>query len=197
MNDLDKTKSTLRKHYFTIRKNLTKEEVSQLSQQACDNFIGNLLPKLRNNKNNIFSLYFDAYNEVETRLIAQYFDQHDICYSYPKILKKDHPLTFSRYVKNAKIVHSDIYKDIKEIDGNDFVTPNILIIPLISFDSNKMRLGMGGGFFDRTIEAIKQKNKNLVVIGLSYDFQLFDGVIPHQLHDKKTDYIVTPKTIFS
>lgn len=197
MNHLENTKSKLRKHYFKIRKDLPKEEVSRLSQEVFNNFVNNLLPKLGNNKNNIFSLYFDSYNEVETSLISQYFDQHNICYSYPKILKKDHPLTFIRYSKNSKIVNSNIYKDIKEIDGNDFVTPNILIIPLISFDSNKMRLGMGGGFFDRTIEAIKQKNKNPTVIGLAYDFQLFDGVIPHQLHDKNTDYIVTPRKIFS
>lgn len=185
-------KKEIRKHYFNLRKTLSSKEVESRSTDVCNNFIQNLLPSININ-DDIFSLYFSAYNEVDTNLIAKHFIDSGINFSYPKIIAKDSPLKFVRFSKDKKIVNSEFYKDVKEIDGNQFVEANILIIPLVSFDSNKMRLGMGGGFFDRTIG---EKN-NVTTIALAYDFQLFDGNLPKEEHDKKVDYVVTQTQIFS
>lgn len=195
MKQLVEDKSKIRKHYFQLRKSLSKADVEEKSKAVCDNFILNLLPRFSSNAT--FSLYFDAYNEVSTQRIADYFIKNNVSYSYPKILSKNSALKFVESSQKSKITHSTLYKDVKEIDGNDFIEPNILIIPLISFDSNKMRLGMGGGFFDRTIDNLKNKNKKLVVIALAYDFQLFEGTLPRENHDKVVDYVVSETGIIS
>lgn len=190
-------KSKIRKHYFNLRKSLTKKDALEKSEQICQNFIQNLLPNIHNSKDNLFSLYFDAYNEVATNSISKYFTQNNISFSYPKIIGKNSALKFIKYSNTAKIISSELYKDVFEIDSNDFVEPNILIIPLVSFDSHKMRLGMGGGFFDKTIDQLKSNNKNLLIVALAYDFQLFNDRLPRENHDKKVDYIVNETQIFS
>jgi len=190
-------KIKIRKHFFDLRKSLSEQDVKDKSQKICDNFIQNLLPNINSSSENIFSLYFDAYNEVATDLIANHFYNNNITFSYPKILSKNSALKFVKSTIGADITYSEVYKSVREIYGNNFVEPNILIIPLISFDSNKMRLGMGGGFFDRTINLLKKQNPTLLVIALAYDLQLFHDSLPQENHDKKVDYIVSETKIFS
>ena len=69
-------------------------------------------------------------------------------------------------------------------------------MPLLAFDSKLSRLGMGGGFFDRTIEFLKQE-KPIITIGLAYDFQDFRGNLPVEESDQKVDFIVTQTRIIS
>ena len=71
--------------------------------------------------------------------------------------------------------------------------PDILLIPLLSFDKKLNRVGYGGGFYDRYIQRIKRKKKPLLV-GLAYSFQEVKS-IPFNRYDKKLDFVVTEKKI--
>ena len=71
--------------------------------------------------------------------------------------------------------------------------PDILLIPLLSFDKKLNRVGYGGGFYDRYIHRIKRKKKPLL-IGLAYSFQRVK-IIPLNRYDKKLDFVVTEKKI--
>ena len=71
--------------------------------------------------------------------------------------------------------------------------PNILLIPLLSFDKKLNRVGYGGGFYDRYIHGIKRK-KTPLLIGLAYSFQRVKS-IPINRYDKKLDFVVTEKEI--
>ena len=71
--------------------------------------------------------------------------------------------------------------------------PDILLIPLLSFDTKLNRVGYGGGFYDRYIQRIKRKKKPLLV-GLAYSFQRVKN-IPINRYDKKLDFVVTERKI--
>ncbi len=71
--------------------------------------------------------------------------------------------------------------------------PDILLVPLVAYDSNLNRLGYGGGFYDRYIEKI-EKIKKIIKIGLAFSFQKIDS-IPIDKYDKKLDFIITEKEI--
>ena len=71
--------------------------------------------------------------------------------------------------------------------------PDILLVPLVAFDSNLNRLGYGGGYYDRYIEKI-EKIKKVTKIGLAFSFQKISS-IPINQYDKKLDFIVTEKEI--
>jgi 5-formyltetrahydrofolate cyclo-ligase len=65
--------------------------------------------------------------------------------------------------------------------------PDIVIAPVVGFDSACYRLGYGGGFFDRTLAAMAQKPS---VIGVGYSGSRIATIYP-QLHDIPMDAVVT------
>jgi metallophosphoesterase (TIGR00282 family) len=71
--------------------------------------------------------------------------------------------------------------------------PDILLVPLVAYDSSLNRLGYGGGYYDRYIEKI-EKIKKVTKIGLAFSFQKISS-IPINQYDKKLDFIVTEKEI--
>ena len=71
------------------------------------------------------------------------------------------------------------------------VHPDILLIPLVAYDSNKNRLGYGGGFYDRYIKKLK-KIKKILTIGLAFSFQKIKIINTNQF-DQKLDFILTDK----
>ncbi|UCC95529.1 MAG: 5-formyltetrahydrofolate cyclo-ligase [Candidatus Omnitrophota bacterium] len=70
--------------------------------------------------------------------------------------------------------------DIKEID--------VVIVPGLAFDSQRNRLGRGGGFYDRFLKCIKPPTKT---IGVAFDFQILPSLPIHHPHDKKVDHVIS------
>jgi 5-formyltetrahydrofolate cyclo-ligase len=62
---------------------------------------------------------------------------------------------------------------------------NIIIVPGLAFDSNKNRLGYGGGYYDSFIA----ENPEALRIGIFYPFQLLSK-IPVEEHDAKLDEVL-------
>jgi 5-formyltetrahydrofolate cyclo-ligase len=65
--------------------------------------------------------------------------------------------------------------------------PDALIVPLVGFDSQRFRLGYGGGYYDRTIAAAARRP---YCVGLGYAEARLDSIFP-QPHDIRMDLIVT------
>lgn len=63
---------------------------------------------------------------------------------------------------------------------------DIVLVPGVAFDKSKNRLGRGKGYYDRYFA-----NKNIVKIGVCYDFQLLEN-IPIDSFDVKMDMVITP-----
>ena len=143
-----------------------------------------------------FSLYFPSFNEVETADIADYFQKNDISFSYPKIIKQDRYLDFIKNKKDQKFIANHLYTKLLEPFNGEKISPDILILPLLAFDPYLSRLGMGGGFFDRTIEFLKNQKNSIITIGLAYDFQRSRAPLAIENTDQKLDFVVTEKTIF-
>lgn len=196
MIELEKTK--LRELFKKRRLALTQEEIAEKSAEVCRNFIENLLPKIcPKNSKKTFSLYLASGEEVSTDVLSQFFQKNSFSFSYPKIIQKNQPLEFILASTNQNLGTNKFYPKILEPITGEKVTPNFLILPLVAFDLNLSRLGMGGGFFDRTILQLKEENPYLTTIGLGYDFQRSDTILPAEKTDQRLDFIVTEKNIFS
>tara|TARA_B100000686_G_scaffold346725_1_gene433966 strand:+ start:785 stop:1363 length:579 start_codon:yes stop_codon:yes gene_type:complete len=70
------------------------------------------------------------------------------------------------------------------------VIPNILIVPLLAFDSRGYRLGYGGGFFDRTLRMLRRRKKLCTAIGFAYSDQEVQEV-PVTVTDEPLDWVVS------
>ena len=72
---------------------------------------------------------------------------------------------------------------------------DIVLLPLVAFDAAGGRLGMGGGYYDRTFEFLKRgTGKKPKLIGLAHDFQRME-YLPIESWDVPLDAIVTDKQV--
>ena len=67
---------------------------------------------------------------------------------------------------------------------------DIIFTPLVAFDDSGNRLGMGGGFYDRTLAGLANKINNTAIIGLAYDQQQVDQ-LPLEAWDIPLPRIIT------
>ncbi len=67
--------------------------------------------------------------------------------------------------------------------------PETLLVPLLAFDARGHRLGYGGGYYDRTIAALKAHGP-LRTIGIAYAGQEVLS-LPHDPHDQPLDAVLT------
>jgi 5-formyltetrahydrofolate cyclo-ligase len=72
-----------------------------------------------------------------------------------------------------------------------FLIPDIMLVPLLAFDSQNNRLGYGKGFYDRYLSKFLIKKK-IITIGVAFLFQKYNK-LPISKLDIKLDYILTEK----
>ena len=64
------------------------------------------------------------------------------------IVEKTNSMNFYKWKKND-ILYVNKYGILEPSNPGKIVTPNVVLVPLISFDKNKNRLGYGKGFYDK------------------------------------------------
>jgi 5-formyltetrahydrofolate cyclo-ligase len=70
------------------------------------------------------------------------------------------------------------------------VTPDLLIVPLLAFDSEGWRLGYGAGYYDRTLEALAAAGRPVTAVGVAFSVQEVPHV-PHDGGDVRLNAVVT------
>lgn len=69
-------------------------------------------------------------------------------------------------------------------------TLDLVFLPLVGFDAAGNRLGMGGGFYDRTFDQRRPRARQPRLLGLAHSLQQVDA-LPHAEHDVPLDAIAT------
>lgn len=70
---------------------------------------------------------------------------------------------------------------------------DLIVVPGLGFDKDGMRIGFGGGHYDRLLA--KTHNSTLTV-AVAFDFQIHNN-IPHNDHDKKVDMVITDREVIT
>ena len=105
----------------------------------------------------------------------------------PVIEAEGLPLTFAQWEPDTELVPGPFGAQIPaELYS---IEPEILIVPLVAFDTRGGRLGYGGGFYDRTLEQLRSRRATLA-IGFAYDAQQMDS-LPLETTDQPLDLVIT------
>jgi len=83
------------------------------------------------------------------------------------------------------------------VSPSSFIQPNdidIVLVPLVAFDNTGNRIGMGGGFYDRSFALRKENAPPPVLIGVAHAFQQVDSVFA-QTWDVQLDSVVTDEGV--
>jgi 5-formyltetrahydrofolate cyclo-ligase len=109
----------------------------------------------------------------------------------PVIIGKGMALRFRQWTPDVEMVEG-AFKAMIPATG-DWVTPQVLIVPLLAFDARGYRLGYGGGFYDRTLQGLRATGP-VLAIGFAFAAQEVSAV-PIDATDQRLDMIVTEKGI--
>ncbi len=140
------------------------------------------------------ALYLENDGEISPKHIQNFLKNKKISVYLP--ILDDKSLKFAKIgdkFKNNKFgISEPISTNILSAEQLD-----IVFIPLVGFDTQKNRLGMGGGFYDRTLAFKKHQeyNANPKIYGLAFDCQKVDK-LNTEPWDVPLDAIITPTIIY-
>jgi 5-formyltetrahydrofolate cyclo-ligase len=104
--------------------------------------------------------------------------------AFPRVVGKGLPLEFHR-VPDGEVLAPGAFGVHEPLDTWPRVVPGLLLVPLLAFDRHGLRLGYGGGFYDRTLALLK-----VPAIGIAYAGQEVAS-LPRGPHDMALTMIVT------
>lgn len=107
----------------------------------------------------------------------------------PVVTEKNGVLVFRSWEPGQELVRGDYGIDEPSEDAAVLV-PDMLLVPLLAFNSKGFRLGYGGGYYDRTLAKLRAENEHVVAVGLAYQAQGISRM-PVERHDEKMDWIIS------
>ena len=178
-------KSKIRNKIIKIR----KKKFDKDSQINLNKFIS----FLKIDKLNFKSIggYYPSNCEIDDLDILNLLEKKNFKISLP-IIKKNNQMNFYSWSRNDLLKINKF--GIPEPVQTEIIYPDILLVPLVAYDSSLNRLGYGGGYYDRYIKKI-EKIKKVIKIGLAFSFQKISS-IPIDQYDQRLDFIVTEKEIY-
>jgi 5-formyltetrahydrofolate cyclo-ligase len=179
-----------------VNKSQTRNKIIKIRKRKFDKNLnidlGKFISFLKIYKSDLKSIggYYPSNYEIDDLDILDLLEKKKFKVSLP-IIKKDNQMNFYSWSRNDPLKINKF--GIPEPVSTKIFYPDMLLVPLVAYDSSLNRLGYGGGYYDRYIEKI-EKIKKVTKIGLAFSFQKISS-IPINQYDKKLDFIVTEKEI--
>ena len=153
-----------------------------------------ILPQLREllpaPAGRVFGLCWPFKGEFDSRELVTELLEQGAQAALPAVVQARTPLEF-RLWRPGDPTERGVYQ-IPVPKKREVVEPDVLLVPLVGFDDRAYRLGYGGGYFDRTIAAMRQRP---LAIGIGYELARLATIYP-QPHDIPMDAIVTEQGLF-
>ncbi len=139
-------------------------------------------------------VYLHAFGEIYTRqLILACFKQQKKVY-LPMVCAMNQHLVWvqisqQQYLNQRFAPHRLGMQQAMHSRGHRIERLDLVFMPLLACDQHGTRLGMGGGFYDKTLSRAPRQPFRL---GLAHDFQLLSTPLQRQPWDQPLDALLTP-----
>ncbi|MEN9465147.1 MAG: hypothetical protein RL217_1328 [Pseudomonadota bacterium] len=146
------------------------------------------------------AIYHTHDGEISTELLVKDLLKRKKTLYLPVLhpFKKGH-LGFVRFDKNTRMIKNrfGILEPVFRLENS--INPaflNWVCMPLVAFDAQGNRLGMGGGFYDRTFSFVRHREVKPKLIGLAYELQKYPK-LPTETWDIPLAAIATDKKLYA
>ena len=139
---------------------------------------------LTDQKGRVLAGYMPMRTEIDP-LPAMAAHQGPVC--VPVIPGPDMPLRFREWTPGCAM-EAGAFGALIPAEGA-WLEPEVLIVPLLTFDRRGFRLGYGGGFYDRTLERLRARGTTLA-LGFAFAAQEV-AEVPIEPTDQPLDAILT------
>ena len=183
----------IRQQVRHLRRAMTDEQQAQAAEQLAELALNYAPVTAARN----IALFLSVDGELNTRpLIARLWHLKKAVY-----LPVLHPfspgnLLFLRYSPDTTLIPNKLRipeppLDIRQLSTLDQL--DLMLVPLVAFDQHGQRLGMGGGFYDRTLQNWRQHG--FLPVGLAHDCQQVDS-LPVAEWDVPLPAVMTPSKLW-
>ena len=185
------------KHDKTYLRNkfLLQRKKKYLTAKKFDfNLIFKLITKHFYRKKITIAGYYPSNYEVNILKFLEIASKRKFEITLP-VIKSSGNMCFKRWIFKEPL-YINKFGILEPKNSSKEIIPDLIMVPLVAFDSNLNRIGYGKGYYDRSLEKINKIKKNTVALGIAYSFQKCSG-IPVKKHDFELDYIFTEQGIIS
>jgi 5-formyltetrahydrofolate cyclo-ligase len=184
--DLEAWRRGQRKRLVAERQALAPEE----KQRRSAALEARLVQRLSRLPAGTIGLYWPIKGEFDPRPLGERLSREGRSLALPAVTAPDAPLEYRPWRPGAALVKGR--HGIPEPEPGQAVKPAIVLVPLLGFDAARHRLGYGGGYFDRTLAALRPRP---IAIGVGFELGRLATIDP-QPHDAALDFIVTEAASF-
>jgi 5-formyltetrahydrofolate cyclo-ligase len=179
---IDETKAELRRKAQAQRAALFAKNGPEASAAAVAHFLReiDLAPT------DMVAAFWPIRDEIDIKpALARLMDSgQPVC--LPVVVGKDQPLEWRQWLDGAALTPAG-FGTLAPDELAPVVVPDVILMPMLGFDTHGTRLGYGGGYYDRTLQSIAKRPR---LIGFAFSVQAFD-FIPREPHDVPLDAVVT------
>lgn len=118
------------------------------------------------------ALYFPCNGEISLLFLLKYLNTHNKIIYLP--ILKGKKMYFVRYESGQRLKKNrfGIPEPVQQFQKIHPSILNVVLTPLLAFDDQGNRLGMGGGFYDRCFGYLAyRRNKKPLLWGVAYEWQ--------------------------
>jgi len=126
--------------------------------------------------------------EIDPTPLMETFLCEQVRLCLPCVTGPDKPLTFRSWSPGDPLRKAAFGVE-EPLESAPEVSPDLVLAPVLAFDESGRRLGYGGGFYDRTLAALRAQ-RAVSAVGLAFDGQKRDRV-PAGSRDERLDWVVT------
>ncbi|WP_424861271.1 5-formyltetrahydrofolate cyclo-ligase [Streptomyces sp. MMS24-I29] len=182
-------KARIRRELLAARRLLTGEDAENaatvLSRSALD------LPELAGART--VAAYVSVGSEPGTRVLLDALRARGVRVLLP-VLLPDNDLDWSAYEGADRLVRAGrglLEPDGERLGRDAVLEADAVLLPGLAVDARGMRLGRGGGSYDRVLARLTAAGAHAALIVLLYDDEVVARV-PAEPHDHPVDVVVTP-----
>lgn len=125
-------------------------------------------------------------------LLRQWAEDETLTVSLPVVVTPGAPLQFRAWTPDTPMKPGAY--GILEPEGPDAPAPDVVLVPTLGYTRQGDRLGYGGGYYDRTLAALKASGHAFTTIGIAWASGDLSGQ-PYApaAHDVRLDAVLTDK----
>lgn len=187
---IDDQKASLRKQLHKRRRDIRAESHARFSRLAARR----LLRQIDLPSSNKVAGFWPLGSEIDTRPLLLALHCLGANVVLPRTYKRAQPLTFHLWAPDTIMETSRFGVQEPPLSANR-LEPDLILVPLLGFDTEGYRLGYGAGHYDCTLADLAARDREPVTIGLAFDCQRVDKV-PREAHDRRLDGIVTEAAFY-
>lgn len=178
------------KHVLRERMKGERRAAAKARPDAGRHAAHNLMQAVNIPEGAIVALYYPIKDELDTEPLAAALAEHKAMIALPVTGGKKTPLTFRLYSPGDNLIPGAYGEKIPD-ENAAIAAPAIIVTPLLAFTREGGRLGYGGGYYDRTLAALR-KSSDILAVGYAYGAQEVDA-LPLSPLDQPLDWIVTER----